>query len=308
MPQAQYFNLPVTEVISRRSSIRTYNPVQLPDGVLEKLNAYTREIRGPFSCPVRFVFLEVSSFAEKTGKKIGTYGFIRGAQHFIAGIVEKGEKDLEELGYVFEQLILYATSLGLGTCWLGGTFRRKSLLETVALKETEMLPAITPIGYAVRKEKILNKGRPGTLSREKRPVKRSSGPGPSTGRQRNPKRKPWAELFFHQRLDRPLAKNEAGDFHVPLEMVRLAPSASNRQPWRVIKSGDSWHFYLEPSLLTNKILGFEIQRIDMGIALCHFELTARELGLPGNWDVLKENPPSLGTKKLQYVASWRLSP
>jgi len=308
MPQAQYFNLPVTEVISRRSSIRTYNPAELPDEVLEKLKAYSQEIRGPFSCPVRFVFLEVSSFAEKTGKKIGTYGFIRGAQHFIAGIVEKGKQDLEELGYVFEQLILYATSLGLGTCWLGGTFRRKSLLETVALTETEMLPAITPVGYKARKEKMLNMGLSGILFRGKRPENRSVRPEFSTARQRNPKRKSWPELFFHQRLGRPLAKNEAGDFHVPLEMVRLAPSASNRQPWRVIKREDFWHFYLEPSLLTNKILGFEIQRIDLGIALCHFELTAKELGLPGNWVVLKTNPPSLGAEKLQYIASWRESP
>ncbi len=308
MPQARYFELPITEVIKRRSSTRSYNPVQLPDEVLEKLKAYSREIRGPFSGRVRLVFLDVSAFEEQTGKKIGTYGFIRGAQHFIAGIVAKGEKDLEELGYVFEQLILYATSLGLGTCWLGGTFRRKSLQEAVALKKTEMLPAITPVGYAARKEKMLDMGISGILSREKRLTKRPSGPGPSIVGQRKPKRKPWPELFFYQRLGYPLPKNEAGDFQAPLEMVRLAPSASNRQPWRVIKSEDCWHFYLEPSLLTNKVLGFEIQRIDLGIALCHFELTARELGLPGNWIVLTTGLPSLGAEKLQYVASWRLSP
>ena len=26
-----------------------------------------------------------------------------------------------------------------------------------------------------------------------------------------------------------------------------------------------------------------MQRIDMGIAMCHFELTLREMGLPGQW-------------------------
>ena len=32
----------------------------------------------------------------------------------------------------------------------------------------------------------------------------------------------------------PLTEEEAGDYQFPLEMLRLAPSAVNKQPWRVV--------------------------------------------------------------------------
>lgn len=33
----------------------------------------------------------------------------------------------------------------------------------------------------------------------------------------------------------PLEKEEAGNYEAALEMVRIAPSASNKQPWRILK-------------------------------------------------------------------------
>ncbi len=284
MQETQYFDAPVTDVIKNRTSVRTYKPLILPADIIRQLEAYARWISGPFDRPVRFVFWDDASFEKETGGKIGTYGIIRGSKHYIAGIVKKGDKDLEQLGYVFQQLILYATSLGLGTCWLGGTFRRTSLERAAGLQEGEILPVITPVGYQAGKESMLS-----------RAMKLAS---------RSRERKPWKELFFLQSLDRPLEENEAGDYSIPLEMVRLAPSASNKQPWRVFKSGRFWHFYLDYSRLTNRSLGFEIQRIDMGIALCHFELTAREAGLPGHWVTHAARPSNPGADKLHYIVTW----
>lgn len=46
-----------------------------------------------------------------------------------------------------------------------------------------------------------------------------------------------------------------------------------------------------------------MQRLDMGIAMCHFELTARELGLSGKWLNM-----ALGIVKpddlTEYIVSW----
>jgi hypothetical protein len=47
----------------------------------------------------------------------------------------------------------------------------------------------------------------------------------------------------------------------------------------------------------------DIQRLDMGIAMCHFELTARELGLPGKWACAEpsiKKPDGL----TEYTVSW----
>ena len=93
-------------------------------------------------------------------------------------------------------------------------------------------------------------------------------------------------------------------------MVRLAPSASNKQPWRIVKDGSAWHFYLQRtpkygpgSVVFNVMKLADLQRVDMGIAMCHFELTARELGLDGKW--ARMNPGlEIPDERTEYVVSW----
>ena len=92
-------------------------------------------------------------------------------------------------------------------------------------------------------------------------------------------------------------------------MVRLAPSASNKQPWRIVKDGDLFHFFLQRTpgyreSMLKKVLGiFDLQRVDMGIALCHFDLTMKELGVQGDW-VVKEPTIKKPDEITEYTASW----
>ena len=56
--------------------------------------------------------------------------------------------------------------------------------------------------------------------------------------------------------------------------------------------------------LIGKILGVaDVQRVDMGIALCHFELTMQELGLPGGW-IVREPALAKPDRHTEYIASW----
>ena len=71
----------------------------------------------------------------------------------------------------------------------------------------------------------------------------------------------------------------------------------------------AWHFFLQRTpgygdSLTFKLLRLaDIQRVDMGIAMCHFALTARELGLSGHW--LVEDPAIARPDELtEYSVSW----
>ena len=122
-------------------------------------------------------------------------------------------------------------------------------------------------------------------------------------------RLPFGGLFFDSRFEVPLNPQDAGDYTKPLEMVRIGPSASNRQSWRIVKDGDNWHFYLQhtPGYRKRKLVKLfttaDLQRVDMGIAMCHFELTGRELGLDGRWEV---NPPQVAEldRLAEYTASW----
>ena len=194
---------------------------------------------------------------------------------------------MEDFGYAGEQIVLVATGLGLGTCWLGGTFRRSRFAERLALRPGEKMPCVLSVGIPAGRRSL---------------VDRISRLGAGSDR-----RLPWGRLFFDGGWDRPLDEEAAGAYRTPLEMVRLAPSASNRQPWRVVRQGQAWHFFLQRTPGYHAVSeplssGNDLQRVDMGIAMCHFELTARDLGLEGRWVVAGEEVAGPGPA--EYVVSW----
>jgi nitroreductase len=92
-----------------------------------------------------------------------------------------------------------------------------------------------------------------------------------------------------------------GECHRAVEAVRLAPSASNKQPWRILTVDGQLHLYLEKSLGYSKGLGFDIQLVDAGIAMCHVEVAERELGRLGRWAVLTDVP---NNPLYEYIATW----
>jgi hypothetical protein len=92
--------------------------------------------------------------------------------------------------------------------------------------------------------------------------------------------------------------------------VRWAPSASNKQPWRIVRNENAFHFYLsrtkgygKGSLLFSLLRIVDLQRVDLGIAMCHFELTARELGFAGRWAV-QDPDIAKPDDRTEYIVSW----
>ena len=94
--------------------------------VKEQILAYAESLHNPLGPKMKLQFIEKN--LAPNGEKLGTYGIIKGASMYVGVTIPKEEYALEALGYEFEQLVLYATSLGLGTCWLGGTFNRSAFL------------------------------------------------------------------------------------------------------------------------------------------------------------------------------------
>ncbi len=84
---------------------------------------------------------------------IGRYGRVNGAPHYIAFIGNVDEARMQEAtGYMGEGIVLEATALGLGTCWVGGFFRADAVRRDLALAENERVLSITPVGYPVTQE------------------------------------------------------------------------------------------------------------------------------------------------------------
>jgi nitroreductase len=281
--------LTVRELIDRRYSCRTYLPEPIPDDTRRRLIDYMAAMTtGPFGSQARFGLIAASPGDRDALKRLGTYGFIKGATGFIVGAVGKAPKDHEDYGYLLEQVILRATGLGLGTCWLGGTFTRSTFVRRFGgLRRGETMPAVVSIGLI---------GDDGT----ERIREREEG----SRRLRND------ELFFEGSFGTPLDTGAVGAYAEALEAVRMAPSATNKQPWRLLRDGARWHFYLRrykhygkgtPLFTVLRIA--DLQRVDLGIAMSHFELVARERGLGGSWAVRDPGIPLPG-RDAEYVATW----
>jgi hypothetical protein len=281
---------PITDVIRQRFSCRTYLETPIPTEKRQKLRGFIESmLNGPFGGRPHFSLVAADKQDSRALKDLSTYGFIKDATGYIIGTLDSGEKNLEDYGYQMEQIILFATSLDLGTCWLGGSFTRSSFARKISAENDALIPAVTAIGEIASVEDARN----GLLRRQINADQRL----------------PWTQLFFNQRFGTPLAQPDAADYGTPLEMLRLGPSASNKQPWRVVKDGSAWHFYLKrtkgyPQGTLTRFLGIaDIQRLDMGIAMCHFELTARELGLPGKW-ACAEPAIAKPDELTEYTVSW----
>ena len=87
-------------------------------------------------------------------------------------------------------------------------------------------------------------------------------------------------------------------------MVRLAPSATNKQPWRAIAEKDWVHFYEKKTPGYDKEATGDIQKVDLGIALCHFEIAAEESGLKGKF--IQSDPGIMAAEDTEYIATYIL--
>lgn len=286
-------DMTVMDIIEKRKSVRTYETTPIGEKVHAAIMDYLRQeenLRGPFGGTAGLEWVWAKGGGEDSKAiKLGAYGVIQNPQAYLVGVVTNDRKALLEFGYIFHKLILYATGLGLGTCWIGGTFNRRSFTRELAPKPGEIIPCITPLGYPREKQRLLDATMRYVVKADQK--------------------KPWRDLYYDASFEHLLAPGDAGSLAAALEMVRLGPSASNKQPWRAVLSADRQeiHFYLQhtPNYSGNK-LGFEMQRIDIGIAACNFELACKELGIPGVWTM---RDPQLGVidQHTEYMLSYKLS-
>jgi len=261
--------------IRNRRSVRTFVERSLSREDVEKLLTYAADIPNPYGLPIEFRMLSTRDHRLPCPVVVG-------AEWYVAGKMKPAAFCNEAFGYSFEKLVLYAQSLGIGTVWVGGTMDRSAFEKAIKCKDDEIMPCVSPLGYPAEKMSLRE-----TMMRK--------------GINAN-ERMPFESLFFCESFDTPLPRETAGRLQLPLEMVRLAPSAVNKQPWRLVVTDKAVHFYLKRS----KGWGggtMDMQKIDLGIAMCHFALTAEAQGMTVSMAL---EDPGLGKDHgLEYIASYR---
>lgn len=251
------------ESINSRTSIRTYNNENLTkDNISGIKNILYKERFGPFGSKVTFSLLDVSDEKLQALGKMNSYGIIKGTNLYIASYCKPNDKDIIDYGFCFEEVILELNILGLSTCWLGGTFGRSFISDALSLPSGCVVPGISPTGISAEKKSFTDK-----LVRF---IAKAS------------KRKDYDELFFNVSDTKTLIPVDESkidkELKIILDGIRIAPSASNKQPWRVVIFNRTLHLYWDKDEKYNSaIKGFNIQALDMGIAICHIIKILNEL-------------------------------
>ena len=274
-------NFKIEESVRTRYSVRNYSEQEVKQDTREKIESFIASLDNPFGKNVNFLFLNNKESDES--QELGTYGVIKGAKQYIGTTIELDPMALVALGYELEVVMLYLANLDLGTCWLGGTFDRKGFANAMNVSDSELFPAITPYGYAATKKHIKEVAMRKVIKADHR--------------------KEWNQLFYKDDFETPLTREESKDLGFALEMVRLGPSASNKQPWRILLIDNTCHFYEDKEPGYSDRFPYDIQRIDMGIASAHFDLSVKEMGIKGHFDRSCEPKLEL-PDHMEYVFSW----
>lgn len=262
----------ILQAMQTRRSVRTFDARSLAGSLKDRLLEVVGDSSSPFGGEVE---IRMERFALKGPQSPGTYGVVSGAtDYFLIGL---GDDELSALsaGFRFEQVVLRAWQLGLGTCWIGGTFKGGSFDRGQSWPSGVRLGLISPVGQPARKS-----------LREKF----------TRFAMRCDSRQPFGSMFFDGDFDTPLSSEST--FGEALAMLRLAPSSVNSQPWRALVSGNSVHFYCKRNN------SFSV--IDTGIGICHFVETEKFYGHAGEF--LFEQPAVGAPGNLKYIVSYnRLS-
>lgn len=264
------------EIMKQRKSVRTYDGRELAQQDRQALEEYVSALTNPFGVPVHFSLLDMERYNLSSPVIVGEHTYL------AAKVAREGQYEIA-FGYAFEMACLFALTRGMGTVMLASTLSRDTFEKALEVGENEVMPVASPVGYPAEKrsirEKMMRKG-----------IKADE-------------RLPFEKLFFEGTFEKGLAPDAAAPAVIEaLEMVRIAPSAANKQPWRAVVDGKKIHFY-EAKTMKDSQLG-DIQMVDIGIGLAHFELSLKENGVSGAYCIA--DPGIEEPDNVKYVVTYEM--
>lgn len=265
------------ELIKQRKSVRSFDGKGITEEDRRRLEDYIASLENPFGVPVTLRLLDAAEHRLSSP-------VIVGENTYLAGKVKRMGQYEIAFGYSLEKACIYALSLGIGMVMLAATLSRNTFEQAMDVKEDEVLPAASPVGYPAKKPSL----REGMMRKAIKADERIA----------------FCELFFDGDFEKKLTEEAAGDLREALEAVRWAPSAGNQQPWRAVTDSGRVHFYERRSMKESS-LG-DIQKVDLGIALAHFEMAMEEEGVFGRF--VSDDPGIKMPERTEYIITYERMP
>ena len=228
------------EAIFHRKSVRRYDAAALPESAIEEIVRFAGEAR-PLYADIKCEFLCIKP------DRVRNLAPVK-APHYLCLYSEKKPGYQMNAGFILQQLDLYLSASGLGSCWLG-------------MGRPAGITCPDGMEYVI----MLAFGKPAEQ------VHRTD-----------------VSEFKRNAMSEISGVTDADEL---LEPVRLAPSASNSQPW--LLSGSAREILVcrkKFNPIKAAVYG-GFNRIDIGIALCHLWLSAIHQGKNAELDFGKEKVP-----------------
>lgn len=222
------------EAIFSRKSNRHFVMDQVEWEVLDDILQFANELPQLFD-GIAIEFKLVSNIE----KKQGFHGpFSVKAPYYICISSEKKDNYLLNAGYMMQQLSLYLTAKGLGSCYVGLANPGRGLKSTM---KYEYIIALA-FGETVK------------------PLYRNS---------LEAKRLPEKDTVVYK-------EDVNADIRQIITAARLAPSGINNQPWRFVVYKNRIHIFTRKNVMLYKMMDTN-NMIDIGVMMAHLLTAAEEL-------------------------------
>lgn len=128
------------ELMAKRHAIRKYSERVVESDKIESLEMLIRECNAKSGLSIQMIINEGGPL-----NGIKALGRFKNAINYFAIVGAADEASQEKAGYYGEMIVLEATKLGLGTCWVTQTYSKRKC--DIKLGHNEVLYAIIPFGY-----------------------------------------------------------------------------------------------------------------------------------------------------------------
>ncbi len=242
--------------IFKRKSIRKYDESPLGESMLSEISNFMLELE-PMHDHIKTEIKIVSRYDIKNLTPIK-------APHYMIVFSENKKDYLTNAGFMLQQMDLFLSSKGIGSCWIGMAKPNKGALKSSELEFVIMLAFGKPI-------ESLHRAHVSEF-----------------------KRKNLNEITNIMGMDE------------LFETARLAPSATNSQPWFFIKDNHKIHVYCVKTNAIKAVIYEKVNKIDMGIAICHLWIAAAHLGKRLQWEY-NESAVEHSPKGFYYISTLHIT-
>ncbi len=130
----------IFEAMRTRHSVRQYKAVPIEQAAVDRLQEEISKCNEEGGLHLQLVLDEPKAM----NCMLARYGSFKNAVNYIAMVAPKDGCE-EKVGYYGEKLVLLAKQLGLGTCWVAGTY--KKIPSAFNIAKGEKLHMIITVGY-----------------------------------------------------------------------------------------------------------------------------------------------------------------